>query len=235
MITLKDWLRDESKQIGKDFGSIHEVALYDKSHAKFRDVHKESNDILDRLSVNAGELLIDFGCGTGAFAIEAARRGVKVFAVDISSAMLAYARTKAQESGLDSIKFVESGFLNYQHVTEPVDYVTTSFALHHLPDYWKSIALKNIYNLLKERGRLFIQDVVIEEENSIENINALIESQEELGGEFLKDDAIDHFREEFSTYDWIIEGMLERSGFRVETKESPSRLISRYFCSKTLE
>ena len=232
MITLMDWLHDESKHIGKDYASSREVAMYDESHAKFRDVHKESNQLLDRLSVKPGQSFIEFGCGTGVLAIEAARRGLKVIAVDISSAMLAYAQTKANELGVDSIVFKESGFLTYQHASEPVDYVATSFAFHHLPDFWKGIALKNMYSILNDNGMLFIQDVVIEEENSIDTINAFIESQEQLGGEFLRVDAIEHFRDEFSSYDWILEGMLERAGFSVNTKETIGSLIARYFCTK---
>lgn len=232
MITLNDWLHDEFRQIGKDYSSNDEVAVYDESHAKFRDVPKESNELLDTLSAKPGESLIDFGCGTGVFAIEAASRGLKVLAIDISPAMLSYAKSKAIELGVDSINFIESGFLNYQHLSGPVDYVTTSFAIHHLPDYWKTIALKNIYKMLKDSGRLYIQDVVIEEENSVENINSFIESQEQLGGEFLRVDAIEHFRDEFSTYDWVLEGMLERAGFTVDSKESTSSLVARYICAK---
>ncbi len=232
MITLNDWLHDEVRKIGKDYSSHDEVAMYDESHAKFRDVPKENNELLDTLSVKPGESLIDFGCGTGVFAIEAARRGLKVIAIDISPAMLSYAKSKATDLSVDSINFVESGFLNYQHLSGPVDYVTTSFAFHHLPDYWKAIALKNIYNMLKDGGRLYIQDVVIEEENSIENINSFIESQEQLGGEFLRADAIEHFKDEFSTYDWVLEGMLERAGFTVDSKESISNLVARYYCEK---
>ena len=232
MITLNDWLHDEFKQIGKNYNSTNEVDLYDESHAKFRDVIKESNELLDALSVKQGESLIDFGCGTGVFPIEAARRGLKIIAIDISPAMLSYAKSKATALGVDSIDFVESGFLTYQHLFGPVDYVTTSFAFHHLPDYWKAIALNNIYNMLKDSGRFYIQDVVIKEENSIENINSFIESQEKLGGEFLRVDAIEHFRDEFSTYDWVLEGMLGRAGFTVDSKESISSLIARYFCGK---
>ena len=163
MITLNDWLHNEFKPMGKDYASHEEVAVYDESHAKFRDARQESNDLLDTLSVKEGQSLIDFGSGTGVLAIEAARRGLKVVAIDISSAMNSYAKSKAIEMGVDSIKFVESGFLSYQHVSQPVDFVTTSFALHHLPDYWKAIALRNIYSMLNDKGRLYIQDVVIEE------------------------------------------------------------------------
>ncbi len=232
MITMNDWIHDEFKQIGKDYTSKDEVTFYDESHAKFRNISKESLQVLDRLSAKSGEALIDFGCGTGLFAIEAAKRGLQVIAIDISPAMLSYAKNKAAESGVASITFVESGFLHYQPVSGPVDYVTTSFALHHLPDYWKAIALKKMYGLLNDKGQLYIQDVVIEEKDSIEQINAFIQSQEQRGGDFLKKDAIEHFRDEFSTYDWVLEGMLERAGFIVNSKESCTGLIAKYFCTK---
>jgi len=232
MVSLNDWCHNEFRQIGKDYSSANEVAVYDESHAKFRDVNKESNEILDRLSVIPGESLIDFGCGTGEFVIQASLRGVNVFAVDISQAMLSYAKSKAVESGVKSINFINSGFLNYTHSSGSVDYITTSFSFHHLPDFWKGIALRRLHKMLNDNGILYIQDVVISEENCIENINSFIKSQEDLGGDFLKVDAVEHFRDEFSTYDWILEGMLDRSGFSIKSKESFLGLIGRYFCTK---
>ncbi|MGH1538702.1 MAG: class I SAM-dependent methyltransferase [Gammaproteobacteria bacterium] len=232
MVDAKDWLYDEFKQVGKDYESNDEVAIYDESHARFRDVIKESNDLLDNFSVNSGESLIDFGCGTGVLAIQAALRGVNVIAIDISPAMLAYATSKAKEASVSSIDFIHSGFLNYEHSAGGVDYIVTSFSFHHLPDYWKGIALKRMNAMLNSNGHLYIQDVVISEENSVENINSFIESQEKLGGEFLREDAIEHFKDEYSTYDWVLEGMLNRAGFAVDSKESFIGLISRYICSK---
>lgn len=232
MIDLDDWRHNEFSQIGKDYSSTDEVAVYDESHAKFRDVVKESNEILDKLSVKSGESLIDFGCGTGILAIQAAIRGLNVFAIDISQAMLSYAKAKAAELNAQSIQFIHSGFLNYEPPSGTIDCITTSFSFHHLPDYWKGVALKRMHNMLNENGQLYIQDVVINEENSIENINSFIESQEKLGGEFLKVDAIEHFRDEFSTYDWVLENLLERSGFAIKSKDSSLGLIAKYVCKK---
>ncbi len=193
---------------------------------------QESDELLDVLSVNPSESLIDFGCGTGVFAIQAALRGVKVFAVDISQNMLAYAEKKALEKNIQSISFVNSGFLNYTPSSGLVDYIMTSFSFHHLPDFWKGVALKRMHSMLNSSGALYIQDVIISEENYINNINSFIHAQEKLGGDFLREDAIEHFRDEFSTYDWVIEGMLERSGFKIESKESFLGLVYKYKCAK---
>ncbi|WP_299484587.1 methyltransferase domain-containing protein [Acaryochloris sp. IP29b_bin.137] len=112
MTSTSDWIHDEFKQVGKDYGSSEEVALYDSSHAKFRDVVAESEEILDSLSVSAGQSLVDIGCGTGIFAIQAAKRGLAVTALDISDAMLSCAKSKADEEGVIGIRFLKGGFLN---------------------------------------------------------------------------------------------------------------------------
>ncbi len=229
---LNDWQYDEFAQVGKDYNSKEEVSVYEETHSRFRNLIEESNQLLDFLSVKSGETLIDFGCGTGVLAIQAALRGVKVFAVDISENMLAYAEQQALEKDIRSIRFIHSGFLNYNHPLQSVNYITTSFSFHHLPDFWKVVALKRMNSLLKDLGVLYIQDVVISEENCVNNIHSFIESQTQLGGDFLKNDAIEHFRDEFSTYDWILEAMLGRTGFEIKSKESFLGLIYRYTCVK---
>ncbi len=44
-----------------------------------------------------GARLLDAGCGTGALAVEAARRGASVVAIDVSPNLIAIARTRAPE------------------------------------------------------------------------------------------------------------------------------------------
>lgn len=60
-----------------------------------------------------GERLLDAGCGTGALAIEAARRGAHVVAVDLSPTLIDLARERSQGGhGLGSIEFREGDFLD---------------------------------------------------------------------------------------------------------------------------
>ncbi len=105
---LNDWQYDEFAQVGKDYNSKEEVSVYEETHSRFRNLIEESNQLLDFLFVKSGETLIDFGCGTGVLAIQAALRGVKVFAVDISENMLAYAEQQALEKDIRSIRFIHS-------------------------------------------------------------------------------------------------------------------------------
>lgn len=48
--------------------------MYDSSHATFRDIEEESNAVLDVLGIGENDVLIDFGSGTGTFAVLAALR-----------------------------------------------------------------------------------------------------------------------------------------------------------------
>ena len=227
-----NWKYDEFQQIGKDYSQKNEVDIYEQTHSQFRDIEKESKELLSFLRVSTNDILVDFGSGTGVFAIEASKICKKVYAVDISKEMLKNSSNKATKHNISNIEFVHSGFLNFKTSKETIDYVTTTFSFHHLPDYWKGIALENIYKMLKGGGVLYIKDVIIECSNSRKNIQEFIDKQEDLGGDFLRDDASTHFKEEYSTYDWIIEGLLSRAGFIIQSKKFTDGLIAEYYCIK---
>lgn len=231
-MSINDWKYDEFVQIGKDYSNPKESEIYDKSHSDFRDVKKENLDLIKKLKIKASHHVIEFGTGTGEFAIEASKVGAKIIAIDISDEMLKIAKKKNKEEKTTSLKFIKSGFLNFEAKANSFDFVVTSYAFHHLPDFWKSIALSRIFNMLKPKGIFYIQDVVIKESNCLENINSFIKHQEKQGGAFLKQDAIGHFKEEFSTFDWIFEKLLEKNGFEVMEKEYQFDLIGKYFCRK---
>jgi ubiquinone/menaquinone biosynthesis C-methylase UbiE len=226
------WQYDEFQQVGRDYSSQTEVDVYDSSHADFRDIKAESDRVLDALGIQTTDTIIDFGAGTGIFAMQAARRCSRVYAVDVSSAMLDLASTKAVRAGISNIEFHRAGFLTYQHQGQPVDAIVTTFAFHHLPDFWKGIAMNRMNEVLKTGGQLYIHDVIMETTDALANISAIIHKQEAAGGDFLREDAKGHFRDEYSTYDWVIDGLLSRSGFTIESKQIDGGVIGTYLCSK---
>jgi len=226
------WQYDEFRQVGKDYGDASEVAVYDASHADFRDVAAEAGAMLDALGVDGESLLVDFGCGTGEFALHEARRCGRVIAVDVSETMLAAARRKAADAGAGNVVFVPAGFLTYGHEGAPADAIASTFALHHLPDFWKGIALERLHGMLKPGGRFYLRDVVLPEEEPLARIGAFCDQQYKLGGDFLFKDAAQHFREEFSTYTWVMEGLLTRAGFRIERAELADGVIATYVCER---
>lgn len=226
------WQYDEMKQVGTDYANVSEVEQYDAFHSKFRNVEKENEEILNQLAVQKNHLIVEFGTGTGVFAIQAAKYCDKVYAVDVSQTMLDYAKNKAITHGVTNITFHHGGFLTYQHQQAPVDFVVTSFALHHLPDFWKALALQRINRLLKEQGKLFLVDVVYLEQDSLENIAKWITQTNSFGDKEVLEDVETHVREEHSTFTWILENLLVKSGFRIDNADYHEGVLAKYLCTK---
>jgi magnesium-protoporphyrin O-methyltransferase len=60
-----------------------------------------------------GQRLLDAGCGTGALAVEAARRGARVVAIDLSPTLIDLARSRApHELGAGSVEFLPGDMLD---------------------------------------------------------------------------------------------------------------------------
>ena len=232
MKNISSWQYDEFKQVGVDYENQEEVEAYDSRHAQFRDVDTECATILDALAVTPQSVVIELGTGTGAFAIHAAQRCASIYAVDVSGPMLEFAQRKANKIGLTNITFHHAGFLTYEHNGTPADALVTNMAFHHLPDFWKGIALDRMNGMLRPGGLLYIHDVIFVQADAETDIPRWIDQLGEIGGTQLGDEVAAHVREEFSTFDWIMDGLLERTGFRIVSKEIIEGVIGTYLCEK---
>ncbi|MDY6855865.1 MAG: class I SAM-dependent methyltransferase [Thermodesulfobacteriota bacterium] len=226
------WQYDEFKQVGTDYSYKAELYIYDSRHTDFRHRVSTSINILDSLEITGSDLVIDFGAGTGNFVIQAARRCARVYSVDVSQAILDIVQSKTTQAELSNVEFHHAGFLNYEHADQPVDAIVTTFSLHHLPDFWKGIAFKRMNRMLKPFGKLYIQDVIIEEDNALKNIQALIDKLKNSGGNPLREDTERHFQDEYSTYDWLMDGLLCRAGFSIKSKHIDDGVFGTYICIK---
>src|SRR3954469_2569209 len=135
-MNTNNWQYDEMKQIGVDFDDPAVVAKYDARQGSDLEAdRKEAGE----WGVASGDLLIEYGPGTGSFVLAAAERGARVIAVDVSLAMLDYARRQVVRAQLDGqVEFHHAGFLTYEHRGALADFVVSQFAFHHLPDFWKA-------------------------------------------------------------------------------------------------
>ncbi len=233
MKTNPTWYFTE-KQIGVDYLDSKIAGDYDKEHQSFRDFNAEAEDIVDKLKIESEDLVIDFGCGTGAIALNLAKYCKKVICVDISSEMLDILKTKAIKDDIKNIETHCGGFLTYLHEGEEVDKIVSKFALHHLPDFWKSIALLKMANTLKAGGKLYLSDVVFtfEPSDHESSIKGMIDDMRDMASDSMVDETIIHIKDEFSTYDWIIEGLLEKAGFSIDSKIMEDQNYLTYVCSK---
>ncbi len=223
------WLFDEFQDFG--WSGSGEAESYHQT--VFTDPAAERQLLLD-LGLASGHTLIDFGCGTGAQTLEAARICRRVIAVDVSAAMLEHARGRAADLGLRNVEFVQKGFLTYRHRGEPVDFVLSRRALHHLPDFWKMQALVNVAAVLKPGGIFYLDDLVY----SFEPADAAAAIERWIGSvagdppeRFPRGFFEDHVRNEYSTYTWLLEAMLQRAGFEIqEAVYRDVKAYARYTC-----
>jgi SAM-dependent methyltransferase len=136
---------------------------------------------------------------------------------------------------------LQAGFLGYEHRGAPADVVYTRNALHHLPDFWKAVALERIALMLRPGGILRLRDIVFAFDPSEAErfVGEWLESAVEPHGVeapkgWTRTELETHLREEHSTFTWLLEPMLERTGFAVkEADYSSHRVFAHYVCVKT--
>ena len=208
-----DWYLDDRRHVGLDFADPAQVATYD---ARQRATDAAAAALLDELGVQPGMTVVDVGCGTGVLACQAALKGCQVHAVDISAAMLQATRQRAQALGASGLQVQQAGFLGFELAPGSVDLVTTQYALHHLNDFWKLVALQRIHGALRDGGQLLLRDVVFscEPQDLATTIEAWLDWMSRERG-YSRAESATHVRDEHSTFTWVMEGLLQRAGFRV--------------------
>ena len=227
------WFFDEFAHAGDEHLDPEYVAAYDRK-AGFDPA--EDLALLHTLGLNESSVLVDMGAGTGSLALAAAPLCARVVAVDVSPTMLAVLRARAERSEVENIEIVQGGFLSYIHQGALADLAYSRHALHHLPDFWKAIALERMAAMLKPGGVLHLRDLIFsfepgETETRIEAWLAGAAARTEDG--WTRTELEIHLRTEYSPFSWLLEAMLERTGFQIQTVDrSASGIYAAYTCVK---
>lgn len=230
-MTTPAWFPDELDLAGSEHLDADYVAGYDR---------KAGTDPADDLAhllglgLNKQHTLVDLGTGTGALPLAAAPHCRRVVAVDVSVPMLDVVRQCAAEAGIGNIECVQAGFLSYEHVGEPPDFVYSRHALHHLSDFWKVMAFQRIADMLRPGGVFHFRDLFFAVEPG--EVTAVIErwlgnAAATPGAGWTREELETHLREEYSTFTWLIEPMLERAGFEIRERYGlDSKIYAAYTC-----
>jgi ubiquinone/menaquinone biosynthesis C-methylase UbiE len=227
------WCFDEFAHAGAEHLDAAYVAAYERKagYDPTRDVAR-----LRALGVDRTSTLVDLGAGTGALALAAAAFCRRVVAVDVSAPMLTVPKSRAVQQGVTNVECVRAGFLTYAHPGEPADVVCSRHALHHLPDFWKAIALARIAGMLRPGGVFWMRDLVYafdppEADHVFEGW--LSPAWQRSGVGWTRAELETHIRDEHSTFTWLLEPMLERAGLTIRGREySESRTHATYTCVK---
>jgi SAM-dependent methyltransferase len=194
--------------------------------------------VFEAHGLGASSDVVDLGAGTGQFALAAARLFGHVTAVDVSPAMVAALRERAEAAGLASLECVQAGFLSYTRPgrpAPPADGVYTRHALHQLPDFWKALALQRIAGMLRPGGVLRLRDLIYDfspgEAGRVFR-GWLEHASADPAEGYTADDYAEHIRTEFSTFRWLLEPMLAEAGFEIVTADFEGSLYGAYTCVK---
>jgi SAM-dependent methyltransferase len=213
------WFIDELDFAGRENRDPRHVARYDDKEDSGA---PEELTLLVTEGLNSDSVVLEFGPGTGQFALDAAQTCKRVIAVDPSPAMLARLEEKLHARGLDNVELVRAGFLSYEHAGEPADFVYSRLALHHIPDFWKALALRRMRDALRPGGIVRLWDVVydFEPQEAEERIEAWCATGgETAAAEWTRAELEEHVRDEHSTFTWLLEPMIERCGFEIAAVE----------------
>ena len=227
------WLLDESAHAGPEHFDSGFVSGYDRKQG--HPDPTEDIDLFARYGLGQAAVILDLGAGTGQFSLAAARQFGTVRAIDVSVQMLEALRDRAAAANVGNLDCIRAGFLSYRHDGPPADAVYTRNALHHLPDFWKAIALNRMARIMRPGAVLRIHDLIYDfQPSEAEEIldQWLAHAAEDPAEGYTRADFVGHIREEHSTFRWLFEPMLAASGFEIVTADFLRDVYGAYTCVK---
>jgi len=221
----RDWFYSQRSRIGLETAI---ASIYDQKD----DSDLRARGALTMLGVKPGWKIADIGCGNGVMATEAALMGAEVDAIDISRAMLALAEVYARDRKA-AIRTQSAGLLSFAYQPNSYDLIVSEFTLHHLPDFWKAVAMSRIFGALKPGANFYLRDIVFVSmpdgsERDVEQWADFVVKNHD----FARDSVVTHMRDEYSTFGWVMERMLTEVGFTLVSADYHAPLHGTYLLRK---
>ena len=189
-----------------------QAADYDQSikmHGYRFNVHQDYDNALDKVAetiqLKTGSTLLDIGIGTGNLASKFLESGNKVIGVDQSEEMLNVCKEKHP-----AIEVRKGHFLALPLMDHSVDGIVSSYALHHLPDDQKLLALKEMNRILRPGGQICIADLMFVDQAHREHV---LQAYQKKGNT----EAVYAIEDEYYADRSILIEWLSKHGYDVET------------------
>ena len=155
--------------LGNDFYSAWLDKTMTYSSARFATVTdtleeaqlRKVNTLLDRLDLKPGQRLLEIGCGWGTLAMEAAKRGVSVVGLTLSTEQKAWAERKIADAGLSDR--IEIRLEDYRDTAEKFDAVASVEMVEAVGRRWWGAYLDSIARNLKSGGRAALQFISMDD------------------------------------------------------------------------
>ncbi len=150
------------------------------------ELESQAFEVLERIGVKRGQIVLDFGCGSGTYSIPAAKivgEQGRVYALDKDGKVLDELMRKAKLAGLKNIERMDtSGELRFDLADESIDVVLLFDVFHHyyFPEKKaREKLLKEIHRILKSHGLISVWPKHMESEgkDEIEIADFYLESE----------------------------------------------------------
>jgi cyclopropane-fatty-acyl-phospholipid synthase len=147
------WLDETMTYSSALFNGDTSLSLQQAQHAKYR-------RILERLALPPGARVLEIGCGWGGFAEAAARDGLHVTGLTLSTEQLSWARQRLERAGLADRAQLE--LRDYRDETGRYDAVVSIEMFEAVGErYWPTY-FDTVRRCLKPGGRAVIQSITID-------------------------------------------------------------------------
>lgn len=125
-----------------------------ETHARYSEQTSSFRSwVMPHLSIEAGDLVCDAGCGPGAYHEAIAARGGRVVAFDLSAGMAAEARDHARDGSLDT-RILRASAMHIPLRDGACDRLLAAHMLYYMPDI--AGALREMRRVLRPGGRIMI-------------------------------------------------------------------------------
>lgn len=150
---------------------------------------------------------LDIGIGTGNLAARFSKQGVVMKGVDQSMEMLKQCDIKHPD-----IETKLGNFLALPYMDGSFDFIVTSYALHHLTDDQKVMALVEMKRVLKAGGRICLTDLMFENQQTKHEYYQMLRQQK-------KPEIIDAVEDEYFADRSVLLHWFNRNGYVTECKQ----------------
>ncbi|MCL6588072.1 MAG: class I SAM-dependent methyltransferase [Anoxybacillus sp.] len=195
--------------MGREFLDIFETwaQSYDSSvygyDEQYRDVFDGYEAILNTVVEKSGNVVLEFGVGTGNLTKKLLEAGKTVYGIEPSAPMRELAMEK-----LEGVSIQDGDFLQFPFPKEAIDTIVSTYAFHHLTDEEKEHAIRKYGKLLTKGGKIVFADTAFIDREAYE---AMIAEAKQKGFVDLAED----LQREYYTTIPILERIFTTNGFTV--------------------
>lgn len=137
---------------------------------RIRDMVRPPEKVLQEVDLRPGMVVLDYGCGPGAFSLAVARLvgpAGRVYAVDIHPLAARFVERAAGKEGLENIQTIVGSSLE-ELAPQSIDVILLYDVLHLIPQ--PTAALEEMHRVLKPSGTLSVSDHHLKEGKLIATI-----------------------------------------------------------------